>query len=291
MGKATRQREQSARARIAAQRATEARRKRLLLTGGSVAVVIAVVATFIIVKALARPAADSGRLTTLAGVAQAITSVPAGTLNAVGAGTANTLEPTRGDQPLLTADGKPEMLYIGGEFCPFCAAERWALAVALSRFGTLSGLHFIHSSSTDEYPDTPTLTFYRSSYVSRYLVFTPVEWYTVNRTPLQPPTSAQQALFLKFNAPPYVSALQEHAFPFIDIGNRELIIGSQYLPSAFSGLTWAQVAIAIRSPSSAIAKDVDGAANTITAALCRLTHDRPGGVCGSPGVVAAGGGA
>ena len=58
--------------------------------------------------------------------------------------------------------GKPELLYMGGEYCPFCAAERWAIAAAVSRFGTLSGLHFIHSSPTDVYPSTPTLSFYKS---------------------------------------------------------------------------------------------------------------------------------
>jgi hypothetical protein len=29
--------------------------------------------------------------------------------------------------------GKPEMLYIGAEFCLYCAELRWPLAVALSR--------------------------------------------------------------------------------------------------------------------------------------------------------------
>ena len=44
------------------------------------------------------------------------------------------------DAPALTADGKPEVLYVGAEYCPFCAAERWPVVVALSRFGTWSGL-------------------------------------------------------------------------------------------------------------------------------------------------------
>ncbi len=34
--------------------------------------------------------------------------------------------------------GKPEVLFVGAEFCPFCAAERWPLIVALSRFGHFS---------------------------------------------------------------------------------------------------------------------------------------------------------
>jgi hypothetical protein len=61
----------------------------------------------------------------------------------------------------------------------------------------------------------------------------------------------------------------------------------QYLPSALAGLTWTQVAAAMRDPSSAVAKDIDGAANVITAAICTLTHGQPAGVCHSAGVTAA----
>ena len=43
----------------------------------------------------------------------------------------------------------------------------------------------------------------------------------------------------------------------------------------------------MRDPSSAIAKDIDGAANIITAAICTLTNGQPGGVCHSAGVQAA----
>ena len=66
---------------------------------------------------------------------------------------------------------------MGAEYCPYCAAERWAMAVALSRFGTFSNLRLIHSSSADIYPNTPTLSFYKSSYTSKYVQFTPVEMF------------------------------------------------------------------------------------------------------------------
>ncbi len=88
-------------------------------------------------------------------VAREITSIPAATFNLVGAGTATGLRSTSG-QPELMLNAEPELLYMGGEFCPFCAAERRAMAAAVSRFGTLSGLRFIHSSPTDTYPNTPT---------------------------------------------------------------------------------------------------------------------------------------
>jgi thiol-disulfide isomerase/thioredoxin len=188
-------------------------------------------------------------------------------------------------QPELTLDGKPEVLYMGGEYCPYCAAERWAIAAALGRFGVLSGTGFIHSSATDAYPDTPTLSFYKSSYISKYLAFVPVEWYSekpdqataTGYAYLQQPTPQQAALFDRYGG----------SFPFVDVGNRYLVPQAQYLPSALAGLNWAQVAAAMREPSSPVAKDIDGAANMITAAICKLTHGQPASVCRSAGVSAA----
>jgi hypothetical protein len=45
----------------------------------------------------------------------------------------------------------------------------------------------------------------------------------------------------------------------------------------------------MHDPSSAVARDIDGAANIITAAICSLTNGQPGGVCHSAGVEAAAG--
>jgi hypothetical protein len=43
----------------------------------------------------------------------------------------------------------------------------------------------------------------------------------------------------------------------------------------------------MHDPSSAVAKDIDGAANVITAAICSLTSGQPAAVCHSAGVRAA----
>jgi hypothetical protein len=261
----------SAARKIEAQRAAaRARRNRLWLAGGSVTLVIALVVAIIAVKALRQPSAHSSAAVTLSSVEQQVTSVPAGRLNSVGTGQATALQPTQGNQPLLTSGGKPEVLYIGGEFCPFCAAERWALTVALSRFGTFSNLHFIHSAPDDG--DIATLTFYRSHYTSKYVSFDPVEWYTENdRVTLQPPTSAQLALFRKYDGPPYVSASNSDGFPFVDIGNKYLALGAQYEPTVISGLTWNQIGADLSNPASPVAQGILGAANTITKALDKLT--------------------
>jgi thiol-disulfide isomerase/thioredoxin len=282
----------NARQKLAARRAADRRaevRKRLLLAGGSVAVVIALVATLIAVKLGQSPArsAPAAAARTTAQVQRQVTSVPAATFNTVGAGTATGLKTVTG-QSALTTGGKPEVLYVGGEYCPYCAAERWALAAAVSRFGTLSGLSLIHSSPADVYASTPTLSFAKASYSGKYLAFVPVEWYgeaTDPSTPfghvyLQQPTAQQQALFARYGG---------RSIPFVDIGNRYFLPQVQYVPSALAGMSWTQVAAAMRDPSSADAKDIDGAANVITAAICALTHGQPGGVCHSTGVEAAAG--
>jgi hypothetical protein len=257
------------------------------VAAGSVGVVLALVATLIAVKLTQSPpsSAPPASAGTTAQVQRLVTTVPAATFDAVGTGTAAGLDTVAG-QPALTTDGKPEVLYMGGEYCPYCAAERWALAAALSRFGTLSGLSLIHSSPTDGYANTPTLSFAKASYTSKYLAFVPVEWFGEAADPstpfghvyLQQPTAQQRALFARYGG---------ESIPFVDVGNRYFLPQVQYLPSALAGLTWTQVAAAMRDPSSAVAKDIDGAANVITAAICTLTHGQPAGVCHSAGVTAA----
>ncbi len=194
----------------------------------------------------------------------------------IGSSTASALKPATG--PALTSGGKPEMLYIGAEWCPYCAAERWAMAVALTRFGTFSPLRGIHSSSSDIYPNTATLTFYHSTYTSKYLVFTPVENQDVNHNLLQTPTSAQTALWAKYQPP-------GNGYPFIDIGNR-WIAASTYSPAVLQGLTWSQIAADLHNPSSPVAQGANGSANLFTAAICRITGNQPGSVCNAAPVVA-----
>jgi thiol-disulfide isomerase/thioredoxin len=294
MGKAERIRRMNAREKIAAQQAAARRaeaRKRLFLASGSVLGVLVIVIVLIIVKSASNtPAAASGPASSnaVAAVAKQLSTVPASTLNSVGQGSGvSPLIATKG-QPALTSGGKPEIVYMGAEYCPYCAAERWAMVVALSRFGTFSNLHLIHSSSTDVYPSTPTLSFYKSSYTSQYLQFTPVEVNGDSQTvTLQTPTAAESALQSKYDAAPYTTSTG--SIPFVDIGNQYLVIGAQYLPSTLAKLTWAQVASDIRNPASAVAKGVDGTANSITAAICKITKDAPAAVCNSAAAKAGAG--
>ena len=115
-------------------------------------------------------------------VFKAVTQVDPNILSVVGTGKLqDPFKSVQGSPPVLNGPtGKPEFLYIGAEYCPFCAAQRWAVVVALSRFGTFSQLYQTTSSSTDSYPSTPTFTFdpklYKAPlYTSQYVDFVPVE--------------------------------------------------------------------------------------------------------------------
>jgi hypothetical protein len=296
MSKATRIRQQNAREKIAAQRAAARRsqiRTRGLIAGGSVLAVVAIVLVIVFVGLGHKSSGGSSNIPVTgvalpASTASKVTTVPASTLDTVGIGslaaTASAHQlPIKAvtDTPLV-ANGKPEMLYIGAEFCPYCAAMRWSMAVALSRFGTLSPLHAMYSSSSDVDPHTATLTFYKSSYASNYLTFTPVENETVTKTQLQNTTSAQLALWQKYD-----SSANGLGYPFIDIGNKYAITGPLFDPAVLKGLTWAQIATDLHSPSSPVAQAVNGAANLMTAAMCKMTNGQPGSVCTSAGVVNA----
>jgi hypothetical protein len=295
MGKASRTKvESTRREKIAAQRAAQRRaeqRRRILIASGSVVAVLAIVLAFVVVKLNSTPASDNSPNgptgAALASVVSGVTSVPASTLDKVGTGGgAVTAKPTTISGSALTANGKPEVLYMGAEYCPFCAAERWAMIVALSRFGTFSGLATVHSAAAngagdaEPDPNTPTWTFLHAKYTSQYLTFSTVELQTNipdrstgTYTNLETPTSAQGALINKYDSS------SGGAIPFVDFGNKYLIAGASYNAGVLAGLSWATIAADLSNPSSPVAQAVDGTANYITAALCQLTGNQPASAC------------
>jgi hypothetical protein len=152
-----------------------------------------------------------------------VTNVDPALLSQTGTGgVANPFKKPAANLPLLTGPtGKPEAFYYGAEWCPLCAAERWSIAVAMSRFGTFHSLGATTSASDDTYPNTSTLSFYKSTYTSSYIDFVPLETQDRNRNTLQTPDSQEQQILTRNNV---------QGFPFMDIGDRYLITGASYDP-------------------------------------------------------------
>ena len=233
-----------------------------------------------LITAGAKSAPGTGATPVPAAIESAATSVSASTLSAVGV-PPGLASPTRvgGQQPTLAgADGKPEVLYVGAEYCPFCAAERWALVVALSHFGQFGTLSATHSSSTDIYPDTPTFSFYGSTYSSPRLDFQTVELQTNQAVggsypTLQKLTAPQQAVLGAYDRAPYSS--MPGSIPFVDIGNRFVLVGAGFDPAVLQGKSMGQIAEALSHPSSVIARAVDGSANLLISAIVSATGLQP----------------
>jgi hypothetical protein len=315
MGKASRTKQApDRRARIAAQREQARRaeqRKRIYIAGGSILAVIVVVLAIVLVKVnsgggSAGSASNGPTGTALTTLTKQVTGVPSSVSDQVGGGNINSSDFIPGSQiaaassanagyyatvngKALTSGGKPEILYIGAEYCPFCGAQRWSMIAALSRFGTFSGLKTIHSSSSDTDPNTPTWSFYGSKYTSPYINFTSVEETTNERqgnssdtsvpyVTLQTPTAAQQALLSQYDpgANGYTGAI-----PFIDMGNKYVEVGNLYPydPTVIDGKSWSQIGAALSQPKSAIAQGVLGSANYMTAGICKLTNNQPASAC------------
>ena len=188
-----------------------------------------------------------------------------------------------GGRPLFS-DGKPDVLYVATEFCPYCVANSWALIVALSRFGEFSGLSTSRSSTFENIPPIDGWTFLGSSYKSAYLAFAPVETYSnvlVNRKAdpddptsyrrLQRLTTAEQADFHQFD--------RGGQTPFTDFGGTATALGTAILPSTLADLTWDQIAADLRRPASAAGAAILFSASVLTSELCQLTGDRPAATC------------
>ena len=266
------------------QAAREARRRRTRTYGIlAIALVVVIVAVLVIVK-VAGGGSGSGSTVDQASP-PAGTPIPAAMLAKLQSIPISTLTaaPTDGivttpqavDDQALTADGKADLLFIGAEYCPHCAAERWPLYIALSKFGTFSPQPGrIHSANEDG--DVPTLTFYGTTYTSPYFTFTPVEVYTNKLqgngyAPLQTPTQAQLTLWEDTNG---------GTFPFLDFGGKKVLPSAQYLFTPLQNLPFATVAAQVGNNSTAIGATIDAGAAQLIRTICgSLSDNQPAAVC------------
>ena len=273
------QAKERARERIAGVRAAQKRaeaRRRLWTPIASVAAVLAVLAGLVAVKLTSANPAPSESPAPSSVVSQ-VTTVPAAVLARASAGQGVTpLRTVQAAGPPLTISGKPAIVFVSEESCPFCAAERWPLAVALSHFGTWSGLGSTRSSATDVYPNTATLSFRTARYTSPDLTLRTTELTNNIGRPLQAQTPLDTRLIDTYDVPPYVnSADQSGAVPFLDIANHDILAGAQYNPQVLAGLSAAQIASQLSNPHSPVAKAIDGSANVIIAAINQVLRHQP----------------
>lgn len=218
-----------------------------------------------------------------------ISGVSFGTLNTIGVGGSTTGPTAISASSALTLNGKPEVLYMGAEYCPYCAAERWAIVTSLSRFGTFSGLETMQSSPLDVYPRTQTFTFKTATYTSPYVGAQLLEIYgqdkaTGSHPVLKKPSKAQIRIMKKYDAG---STTRSGTIPFMDIGNKIFFSGATFNPDPMQTLSRTTIAASLKNPHNAVTKLILGASNFISASICNVDGGKPGAVCSSSGVKAA----
>ncbi len=272
-----------------------------LLTLAVVALVLAVVVVLVVVKLTGTsttppPSNGPAPQALPSSTAAEVTDVPASVFNAVGVSSPTVPVSRAGDvagQPPLTSDGRPEVLYVGAEFCAYCAAERWPLVVALSRFGTLSGLGTMQSSSNGAFPNAQTFTFATATYKSRYIAFVSRERYSDQQNSagtafldFQLLDPAESSVFDRYDVPARTGQ-PKGTLAFVDVGNRYVLAGSSFSPSFLAGLSRNQIANGLTDPKDPVTQAVVASANELSAQICAIDGRHPASVCTSAGVDAA----
>jgi hypothetical protein len=287
------------------QQRNRARHRRHLVGGSAgMAVVLVVSLVVVLMPSSSTPAPSPAPRMSLATFIHTGVSVPDSVLESVGL-PARVAPPSTlgGHQPVLGHGPKVNVVYVGAEFCPYCAVERWALVVALSRFGSFSNLgHIVTSSSTDVWPGLQSWSFEGSGFSSQSVAFHPAEIYSSTPTrdvpggrcttlqgvptlcdshgyePLQRLTPVEKGAF---------NAYDNDALPFIDIGDRYIAIGASADPAPLEGLSLDQIAADLSQPSTPVAQAIDGSANYLIAALCAETGRGNPPICSASFVTSA----
>jgi hypothetical protein len=229
------------------------------------------------------------------GVTRAVARIPQAEFDDVGAPppTSPGAAVLTGQSPLVLG-GHPAVVYVGAEFCPYCAAERWALVVALSRFGSFAHLGATASSTSEVFPGTPTFSFDGATFTSHYVTFSTVEEYGDDPSATAPggfpllhdPTPVEWGLVKRYDQAPFVPG--SGTLPFVDVANRFLVSGAGigFSPGVFQGKSMAQIAGDLSDPLLADTQSVLGEANLLSAEICAVTAESPQAVCRSAGVEA-----
>jgi hypothetical protein len=295
------------------------RRRSRKTTYSAIGIVIVIAAVFVVIAVIPHsktPVSSSngiasGQAPAVASLTQMVdpvTSIPLAVYNSVGVYGAPLPQTVTKGQTELKSGDLPRVIYVGAEYCPYCAMARWSMVAALSRFGTFADLKMTSSANDDG--DIPTFSFLRSTYTSPYVAFTPYESLDRDQNPLQTVPNDVNDLYVKYdgNESTEVAAAPFNpsgvGIPFLDFANASVSSGDPgFLDPVFDALEGggpasttaaaaAIIASSMHDPSSAEASAIGAKylialANYYTGDICSIDGGKPASVCNSKGVKAA----
>ncbi len=213
--------------------------------------------------------------------------------------------------PLLVANGKPSVLYLGAISCVYCGENRWAMALALSQFGGFEQLFKGYSALGDQ--DVPTIYWapahynatqgveFGNFYTSKYINFIsmdyaspitgvfevgPLTYFQQQATAtMNPAYEAATSIFVKLNnfaGTPYTiwgkyTVTQADAANFGDASSN----ATTTLPMA--SLTHAQVLGLLAKPHTPFGWNEYAAADFYISLIC-ASMSSPAPVCSLPSI-------
>ncbi|MDE1870503.1 MAG: DUF929 family protein [Candidatus Micrarchaeota archaeon] len=205
----------------------------------------------------------------------------------------------------LIINGKPSVVYLGAISCIYCGENRWAMALALGRFGKFGSIYTGYSSLGDG--DVPTLywtpALYNASsavtfggnYTSNYLNFLPIEYQSKITLGFQLqsiPYFQQQAVANGNGA--YINATNQIAQLNTFQGTPYTIWGNSIVPGAdavaftngnttLMNMTHAQIFAQLASPSNQFSWTEYGGADLYIAMVCAsIKNSAP--ICSLPAI-------
>ena len=180
------------------------------------------------------------------------------------------------NEPLKRDGSKSLVFFMGAGFCPFCAAERWAIVEALRNFGKWEGLIETTSAGHDEkYLNIPTISFARAKYESDLIDFVGRETADRNFEPLQDLGEKDYEILDTFNP--------DQIIPFLLIDGQFMQVGAGYSPQILEGLDHAKVNAELTNPASVVGKAMKAEIDNITALVCKSIGGKASG-CNSENI-------
>jgi hypothetical protein len=178
-----------------------------------------------------------------------------------------------------TSSGAPVFFFYGAYACPFCSASSWSMYYAFTKFGTVSGVQYGHSSSGDVFPNEPEIYVDQLSVQSSYVSVVAVENHdpTITQGPT-PGSCIEQA---------YVSSYDTNGIPFLVVNGQFIHTGS-LLPSGppptpdnmsqLQGLTGQQVMGQINNQSGPAWDAISPPAYVLMAYIVHVNGGQPSSV-------------
>jgi hypothetical protein len=174
---------------------------------------------------------------------------------------------------VLRAGSKPELLFIGAQYSPYSAAERWAVVKALGQFGTFSGLRTGESQSGQSgFQLLPTFDLLHARYRSAYVAFDHKDLEDRGGSPLQKLSREEAKLFDLYDP--------SRTIPLVLAGGYAMA-GSGYSPGDIQGRSFDTIQKALqRGAPDGYVQEINAETNAITALLCRADGAVPRAACG-----------